>query len=181
MGEVSFGAMNLKISKKEVEERVSEALEAMDLLNLKNRAPHYLSGGEKKRVTIADILAMKPEIILFDEPSAALDPINCDMLEDTLNNISNQGITMLISTHDVDFAYRWADRIIVFCNGKIICDDIPENVFNNIEILNRANLKAPILLELYKELTINSIIKDEKVFPKTLKELKKIIEYNKIE
>lgn len=181
MGEVSFGPMNLKISKKEVEERVSEALEAMDLLNLKNRAPHYLSGGEKKRVTIADILAMKPEIILFDEPSAALDPINCDMLEDTLNNISNQGITMLISTHDVDFAYRWAERIIVFCNGKIICDDIPENVFNNIEILNRANLKAPILLELYKELTINSIIKDEKVFPKTLKEFKKIIEYNKIE
>lgn len=181
MGEVSFGPMNLKISKKEVEERGSEALEAMDLLNFKNRAPHYLSGGEKKRVTIADILAMKPEIILFDEPSAALDPINCDMLEDTLNNISNQGITMLISTHDVDFAYRWADRIIVFCNGKIICDDIPENVFNNIEILNRANLKAPILLELYKELTINSIIKDEKVFPKTLKEFKKIIEYNKIE
>ena len=81
LAEVSFGPMNLKLSREEVWNRVEEALSYMNLSDFKDRAPHYLSGGEKKRVSIADILAMKPEVIIFDEPTAALDPLNADMLE----------------------------------------------------------------------------------------------------
>ena len=84
LAEVSFGPMNLKLSKEEVKERVYEALEYMNINHLKDRPPHYLSGGEKKRVSIADIIAMKSEVIVFDEPTASLDPLNVEILEDVL-------------------------------------------------------------------------------------------------
>jgi len=110
--------MNLKLPKEEVLKRVEEALEYMNISDFKDRPPHYLSGGEKKRVTIAGIIAMKPPIIIFDEPTASLDPINALMLEEVLDKLTLEGKTMLISTHDVDFAYRWAKRVLVFSQGK---------------------------------------------------------------
>lgn len=116
--EVGFGPMNLKLPKDEVLKRVDEALEYMNISHLKDRPPHYLSGGEKKRVSIADIIAMKSEIIIFDEPTAALDPLNAMMLEDVLLKLGTEGKTMLISTHDVDFTYRWAERVLVLMRGK---------------------------------------------------------------
>ena len=84
MGEVSFGPMNLKLPREEVVRRVDEALEYMNITDFKDRPPHYLSGGEKKRITIADIIAMHSEVIVFDEPTAALDPLNAEMLEEVL-------------------------------------------------------------------------------------------------
>src|SRR5665648_969986 len=122
MAEVGFGPMNLKLPKEEVLKRVEEALTYMNILDYRNRPPHYLSGGEKKRVSIADIIAMKSEIIIFDEPTAGLDPLNAQMLEEVLGKLCSEGKTMLISTHDVDFVYRWAERTLVFCQGKIIAD-----------------------------------------------------------
>ena len=89
--EVAFGPMNLKLSKEEVRERVDQALEYMDLQAYRSRPPHYLSGGEKKRVSIADIIAMHSEVILFDEPTAALDPLSADMLEEVLEKLSGEG------------------------------------------------------------------------------------------
>lgn len=145
--EVSFGPMNLGLPKQEVNNRVNEALLQMNLLTYKKRAPHYLSGGEKKRVSIADILAMQPEVILLDEPTASLDPRNTALLENTLNQLSAAGITLVISTHDVDFAYRFANRAIVFNNGKIIADDTINDVFSNDEIIYQAGLKKPLLYE----------------------------------
>src|SRR5680860_497016 len=120
MAEVGFGPMNLKLPKEEVLKRVEEALTYMNILDYKDRPPHYLSGGEKKRVSIADIIAMKSDIIIFDEPTAGLDPLNAQMLEEVLGKLCSEGKTMLISTHDVDFVYRWAERAIVFCPGEII-------------------------------------------------------------
>ena len=102
MAEVSFGPMNLKLPREEVIGRVNEALEYMNLSDFKDRPPHYLSGGEKKRVSIADIIAMKSEVIIFDEPTAALDPLNAQMLEEVLSQLGKEGKTLLISTHDVD-------------------------------------------------------------------------------
>ncbi len=99
--------MNLKLPKDEVIKRVNEALDYMNISEFKERPPHYLSGGEKKRVSIADIIAMKSEVIIFDEPTAALDPLNAEMLEEVLKKLSLENKTLLISTHDVDFAYRW--------------------------------------------------------------------------
>ncbi len=151
-GEVSFGPMNLKLPKEEVRKRVEEALEYMNITEYRNRPPHYLSGGEKKRVSIADIIAMKSEVVLFDEPTAALDPLSADMLEEVLVKMSAEGKTLLISTHDVDFAYRWAERIVVFCRGNIIADGTPLEIFQNEEVLEQAHLKKPVMYTVYEML-----------------------------
>ncbi|MFG6329766.1 MAG: ATP-binding cassette domain-containing protein, partial [Lachnospiraceae bacterium] len=111
---------------------------------------HYLSGGEKKRVAIAGVIAMQPEIILFDEPMASLDPGNSLMFENILSKLESEGKTIIISTHNTDFAYKWADRIIVIENGSIIADDEPVKIFTSDEILKRANLEKPMLLQIYK-------------------------------
>lgn len=174
--EVAFGPMNLKLPKDEVEKRVDEALACMNISEFKDRPPHYLSGGEKKRVSIADIIAMKSEIIIFDEPTAALDPLNAMMLEEILVKLGSEGKTMLISTHDVDFAYRWAERVLVFCQGKIIADGTPLEIFQNTEILKHANLKQPTLLEVYESLVEKHLVEDTKAYPKSTLEFKKMIE-----
>lgn len=151
--EISFGPMNLKLPKEEVSRRVKEAMDYMNLSEYGDRPPHYLSGGEKKRVSIADILAMEPELIIFDEPMAALDPLNADMLEGVLQSLSEEGKTLLVSTHDMDFAYRFADRVLVFCDGELIADDAPQVVFQNDALLKRASLKKPMLVEMWQLLT----------------------------
>ena len=173
--EVGFGPMNLKLPKDEVRKRVKEALEYMNITEFIDRPPHYLSGGEKKRVSIADIIAMKPDVIIFDEPTASLDPLNTMMLEDVLEKLNIEGKTLLISVHDVDFAYRWADRVLVFHQGKIIADGTPLEIFKDIEILNRANLKQPIMLEVYEALVEKQVLEDLKIYPKTPLELKDIL------
>ena len=174
--EVAFGPMNLKLPKEEVLKRVEEALAYMNISDFKDRPPHYLSGGEKKRVSIADIIAMKSEIIIFDEPTAALDPLNAHMLEEVLVKLGSEGKTMLISTHDVDFAYRWAERVLVFCEGKIIADGTPLEIFQNKEILRQANLKQPTMLEVYELLVEKHLLEDTKAYPKSTQEFKEILE-----
>lgn len=176
MAEVAFGPMNLKLPKEEVLKRVEEAMAYMNISEFKDRPPHYLSGGEKKRVSIADIIAMKSEIIIFDEPTAALDPLNALMLEEVLFKLESEGKTMLISTHDVDFAYRWAERVIVFYQGKIIADGTPLEIFQNKEILKQANLKQPTMLEVYESLVEKHLLEDTKAYPKSTQEFKDILE-----
>lgn len=173
--EVSFGPMNMKLPIEEVKSRVNESLEYMNITSLKDRPPHYLSGGEKKRVTIADIIAMKSEIIIFDEPTASLDPLNVNLLEDVLSKLYDDGKTLLISTHDVDFAYKWATRIIVFANGSIIADNIPVNIFRNQSILKEANLKTPILFDVYEMLKEKNNVTTLS-YPKTIDEMKLLID-----
>ncbi|MBC3803626.1 ATP-binding cassette domain-containing protein [Acetobacterium fimetarium] len=174
--EVGFGPMNLKLPKEEVIKRVDEALTYMNILDFKDRPPHYLSGGEKKKVSIADIIAMKSEIIIFDEPTVALDPLNAEMLEEVLEKLSREEKTMLISTHDVDFAYRWAERIIVFCQGKIIADGSPLEIFQNEEVLKQSNLKQPMLLNVYESLVQKQLVADEKTYPRSIEEFQKMIQ-----
>lgn len=176
MGEVSFGPMNLRLPKKEVESRVNEALEYMNISDFKERAPHYLSGGEKKRVTIADIIAMHSEVMIFDEPTAALDPVNVIALEAVLEKLYCQGKTILVSTHDLDFAYRWAERIIVFCDGQIIADGVPEEVFRNEEVLKKANLKKPTMLEVAEILAEKNLGLGKNQYPKNVSELRNMLE-----
>ena len=148
--EVSFGPMNLQLTEAEVGARVEQALEQMNICHYREYAPQYLSGGEKKRVSIADILAMKPELILFDEPTASLDPINVDALEEIIDELNQAGITIVVSTHDVNFAYRFAERAIVFAQGEIIADAPVDEVFVCAETLERANLHKPLLYEAFE-------------------------------
>lgn len=156
--EVSFGPMNLKLPREEVKKRVEDALEYMNLGSMRDRPPHYLSGGEKKRVSIADIIAMESEVVIFDEPTASLDPVNVEMLEGVLDKMNEMGKTLLISTHDVDFAYRFADRAVIFAGGSIIADGPVREVFEDDEVLNQANLKRPVLLEVYNSLVSHHIL-----------------------
>lgn len=174
-GEVSFGPMNLKLPKDEVVARVDKALTYMNLLDFKDRAPHYLSGGEKKRVTIADIIAMYPEVIIFDEPTAALDPVNVSALEGVLEKLSKEGKTLIISTHDLDFAYRWAERVIVFGRGEIIFDGKPEEVFQQDAILQRANLTRPIMVDIRNILIEKGILQNDSPHIKSPIELEQIL------
>jgi len=173
--EVSFGPMNLRLTKDIVSERVKNALEQMDISRYRDYAPQYLSGGEKKRVTIADILAMQSEMILLDEPTASLDLYNVTALEEILYGLNNKGITIVISTHDVDFAYRIAERAIVFAQGKVIADAPVDEVFSSSETLAKAGLRKPLLYEAFESAQSNfSVIPDGKK-PKTIEEFKVFI------
>lgn len=175
--EISFGPMNLKLPKSEVKRRVKRSAAYMNLEGFESRPPHELSGGEKKRVTIADIIAMEAPVMVFDEPAAALDPVGQQMLEEVLARLSGEGKTLLVSTHDVDFAYRFADRILVFAGGRIIADGTPEAVFAADEILSKASLKKPVLLELYQYLIEKKLIQKaaEGEYPKTAAGLKALL------
>lgn len=174
--EISFGPMNLCLPLREVERLVDEAVEQMDLEAYRQRPPQYLSGGEKKRVSIADILAMHPEIILFDEPTASLDPKNTALLEGTLERLSAAGITLVVSTHDVDFAYRFATRAVVFSAGRIVADAAPEAVFSDEEVIRTAGLKRPILFDAARlvQRAVPGI--DQSAAPKTLEEFARMLQ-----
>lgn len=172
--EISFGPMNLCLPLREVERLVDEAVEQMDLEAYRQRPPQYLSGGEKKRVSIADILAMRPEIILFDEPTASLDPKNTALLEETLDKLSKRGITLVVSTHDVDFAYRFASRAVVFSRGKIVADAEPDAVFSDASVIREAGLKRPLLFDVARLVrqAFPQVVSGE---PRTLEEFRKML------
>lgn len=173
--EVAFGPMNMKLSREEVEQRTLSAIGEMDLEAHMMRPPHYLSGGEKKRVSIADILAMDSEVMVFDEPTASLDPVNAGMLETVLNKLEQKGKTILLSTHDVDFAYRFARRLLVFADGRLIGDGAPEVIFRDEALLERANLKKPVFMELYDLLLERGRIAKAKEYPKDLPGLARLL------
>ena len=173
--EVSFGPMNLRLPNCEVSRRVQEALEQMSISRYRDFAPQYLSGGEKKRVSIADILAMRPEMILLDEPTASLDPQNADALESILDELSRKGIAIVISTHDADFAYRIAQRAIVFASGEIIADAEIGEVFASAGTLEKAGLKKPLLYEAFEILQENSVVKHSAGKARTIEEFRRAI------
>ena len=173
--EVSFGPMNLRLPPDEVTRRVEQSLVQMDIVRYRDQAPHYLSGGEKKRVSIADILAMQPEIILLDEPTASLDPQNADALEQILRELNREGITIVISTHDVNFAYRVAGRAIVFTQGEIIMDASVDEVFASTETLEKAGLKKPLLYEAYEVIKASAPDMSGKQKPRTIEEFRNLM------
>ena len=177
--EVSFGPMNLRLDNEEVERRVTQSLGQMNIEGYRNRAPQYLSGGEKKRVSIADILAMQPCIILLDEPTASLDPENEALLEKTLDDLGLAGITMIVCTHDVDFAYRFATRAIVFSSGEILADSDIDEVFMSESVLSRAGLKKPLLYESAEMLEARFQLSGGVRKPKHMEEFRKYIEHLK--
>lgn len=152
--EVSFGPINLGLPEEEVRRRVEMALNRLGLAEYGIRGPQYLSGGEKRRVAIADVLAMEPQIMLLDEPSSNLDPAGRKLLENTLEALHQKGMTLVVATHDVDFAWRWADRVLVFHGGRLERDDSPEAVFAEEELLCRCGLEQPLLWRVAKALNI---------------------------
>ena len=150
--DVAFGPLNLGLPMEEVQDRVEEALARVGMSGFEKTAPHHLSGGQKKRVAIAGILAMKPEVMVLDEPTAGLDPQGVVNLQKLLRNLNDEGITIIISTHEVDLVPNYAQKVFVLVDGLLIAEGTPREIFAQPEILEQANLKVPIVTELFQDL-----------------------------
>lgn len=173
--DVAFGPVNLGFSEVEVKEAVMTSLRHVGLSGFERRPPHQLSGGEKKRVAIAGVLAMDPDVLVFDEPTSGLDPSGSEDLMDLLDELNHEGKTIVISTHDVELAYPWADRAILLADGQIIKEDVPDVAFGNPVFVKMAHLSVPTLLELSAELSKRGFaIPDRK--PRSVLDMVHIIE-----
>ncbi|MBO5841010.1 MAG: ATP-binding cassette domain-containing protein [Methanobrevibacter sp.] len=150
--DVAFGPLNLKLPMEEVQKRVTESLARVGMSGFEKKAPHHLSGGQKKRVAIAGILAMKPEIMVLDEPTAGLDPQGVRGLSKLLKELNDEGITIIISTHEVDLVPNYAKKVFVLVDGLLIAEGTPKEIFAQPEILDQANLEVPIVTELFQNL-----------------------------
>jgi cobalt/nickel transport system ATP-binding protein len=173
--DVAFGPTNLGYSESEVKEAVTLALRHVGLEGFERRPPHQLSGGEKKRVAIAGVLAMDPDMLVFDEPTSGLDPAGSEDIMELLDELNNEGKTIIISTHDVELAYPWADRAILMLGGEILQEDIPEVAFGNPDSVRRAHLSLPTLLELHGELQKRGLLQGGKK-PRTVLDMMQCIE-----
>jgi len=156
--DVSFGPLNLGLDAATVRARVAAALEAVGLQGQGNRAVHHLSFGQKKRVCIAGVLAMEPEVLLLDEPMAGLDAAMQVELEALLDRLAARGVTVLLSTHDVDFAYRWADRIHLMAAGSCIASGPAWQVAREEGMLRAAGQRTPNALALHKLLAERGVL-----------------------
>ena len=156
--DVAFGPLNLGMIPDEIKATVTRSLAAVGLSGYEKRPPHQLSGGEKKRAAIAGTLAMEPEILVFDEPTSSLDPAGAADLMELLDELNSQGKTIIISTHDVELAYLWADQIILVNKGTVIHAGTPEEVFTDPALVTSSNLRMPAVLEVYTELVSRQMI-----------------------
>ena len=174
--EISFGILNLGVSEEQAKKEVEEVIDYLEIAPFRSKPTHALSGGQKKQVSIADILVMHPEIIILDEPAAALDPRHTTMVNHIVEQMTASGITVLMATHDVNYAYEWADEVILFHEGKVLMNGSPEQVLGNRAALRQTNLEPPAVLELFESLCKKGILKSSLPFPKNLKALEGYIE-----
>lgn len=153
--DVAFGPENLGVPPKEIKERVNDALKAVGMLEFKESTPHRLSGGQKQRIAIAGIIAMQPECLVLDEPTAMLDPKGRAEIIETLIRLNKEkGITVVLITHYMEEAQN-ADRVLVMNDGEIIADDVPKVIFSDVERLKRVGLDVPQTAELLYNLKKN--------------------------
>lgn len=173
--EISFGILNLGISPEQAKEEVEQIMQEMDIASYRHKPTHALSGGQKKLVSIADILVMRPEIVILDEPAAALDPKHTALVNAAVDRMTEEGITVMMATHDVDYAYKWADEVILFKDGKVLLHGTPEEAFSNQTILHETNLEQPAAMKLFDSLCRKGLLKLSLPVPKTLSQLESYI------
>jgi len=153
--DVAFAPENLGIAPEEIRRRVDAALKQVGMYELREHAPHLLSGGQKQRVAIAGVIAMEPEIIVLDEPTAMLDPMGREEVISTVTRLCREkGMTVVLITHHMDECVN-ADRLVVMSNGHIVADGAPAQVFSQVELMESEGLDVPdttrLLYELKKE------------------------------
>ncbi len=155
--DVAFGPKNLKLTDAEIKHRVNEALRLVGMEAYADKPPHFLSGGQKKRVAIAGVIAMQPEIMVLDEPTAGLDPQGCAEIIEILDELNAEGRTLIFSTHDVDLAAKWADEIYVLHEGKIKKRGAPPQIFADHTMISETGLKLPTFIQTFRELKVRGI------------------------
>lgn len=149
--DVAFGPTNLGLPPEQVGARVDEALELLAITDLADRPAHHLSFGQRKRVALAGAVAMRPEVLLLDEPTAGLDPIGVDTLMSCLQRLEQSGTTVVLSTHDVDLAWSWADEVAVVADGLVVQLPVADGLQDET-LLGRTGLRMPWQVSLLRGL-----------------------------
>ena len=164
--DVAFGPENLGVDPAEIRRRVDDALKRVGMYEKKDRGAHMLSGGQKQRVAIAGAIAMRPDCIVFDEPTAMLDPKGREGVMSIIKDLNAGGITCILITHFMNEAEQ-ADRVIVLKKGKLLCDRTPAELFSDREMIERAGLEMPPAID----------IRDKAGLPESLTTADEIAEY----
>ncbi|UNC93113.1 ATP-binding cassette domain-containing protein [Candidatus Contubernalis alkaliaceticus] len=147
--DIAFGPRNLKLSEEEVLSRTLSAMKRVNIEVLKDKPPYNLSLGQKKKVAIAGLLAMEPEMMVCDEPFSGLDPYSTGQMVEILNDLNSKGATLILSTHDVNLAFTWADQVIIMKEGKVLAAGEVE-LLTDRELMLQAFLEVPMLAEIFK-------------------------------
>ena len=173
--EISFGILNLGVSQEIAGRKVDKIMRELGICSFAEKPTHFLSGGQKKRVSIADILVMDPSLMILDEPGAALDPKHAAVINEVVDKLTNKGITVLLSTHDVERALIWADRVVLFDQGKIVGQGAPDEIFTNEALLHQTNLEKPAVLRIFDSLCEAGILHRGMKPPHRVEELQEYI------
>ena len=174
--EISFGILNLGADEETARREVDQVIRELEITPFKDRPAHALSGGQKKQVAIADILVMHPEVMILDEPAAALDPAHTRKVHQIVDRLTGKGITVLMATHDIDYAYRWADEIVLMHEGRVLRHGTPEAVCADREALCEAGLEPPSVLRLWECLQDKGMISRTDRHPRSTDELIRMLE-----
>lgn len=174
--EISFGILNLGADEETARQEVDQVIGELEITPFKERPAHALSGGQKKQVAIADILVMHPEIMILDEPAAALDPAHTRKVHQIVDRLTGKGITVLMATHDMDYAYRWADEIVLMHEGRVLRQGTPESVCADRAALREAGLEPPSVLRLWECLQDKGMISRTDRHPRSTDELIRMLE-----
>lgn len=156
--DVSFGPLNLGLDQVTVRKRVAAALDAVDMARFSNKAVHNLSFGQKKRVCIAGVLAMDPELMVLDEPTAGLDHGMQQELLAILDELHARGITLLLATHDINFAYSWADQIHLMVAGRCSISLDAQNMSDCQDDFSALGLPLPLVITLHRRLVASGLL-----------------------
>ena len=168
--DVAFGPENLGIPPEEIRDRVDQALKQVGMYEHRLKGAHMLSGGQKQRIAIAGAVAMRPECIVFDEPTAMLDPKGRESVMSIIRQLNSEGITTILITHFMSEAVQ-ADRVVVLRNGNVIADRIPREIFSDSELIREAGLELPPVIELREALGMpDSVMTSEDIITELRKQ-----------
>jgi len=173
--DVAFGPVNMRLVPAEIDRRVDEALAAVKMEKYRDKAPYHLSYGQKKRVAIAGVLAMSPQVIVLDEPVAYLDPRGRDVLMEILGRLNEKGATVVIATHDVDLAAQWAQQVLIMKDGKLLAQG-DTSLLSDAAVVQEAELSFPVVTRIFKKLPGLNLPRMPLTVDDAVFEIKKIME-----
>ncbi len=168
--DVAFGPLNLGLERNEVDRRIEESLSLVGLEDLRRRPTQQLSFGQKKRVCLAGALAMRPKVLIMDEPTAGLDSEMVHELMELSDELNHAGMTLVMSTHDIETAYEWADDMVVMMKGEVLFTGLPEELFAQHDLMDRLRIVPPYAVRFNQQMHVRTG-REEAPYPRNLAEL----------
>jgi cobalt/nickel transport system ATP-binding protein len=174
--DVAFGPLNLGYTPEHVKQLVDDALDTVGMTEFADKPPHFLSGGQKKRVALAGVLAMQPDVLIMDEPTSSLDPMATSSILHLLLRLNKEnGITLLLATHDVDIVPLFANRLCILDKGRVVSEGSPKETFSNTELIRNVSLRSPRIAHLFEVLKKEDNLPIQDELPLTISEARKEI------